>query len=242
EGEREFPHPFFFGSKVSLKPVHWLEVGFARTGIFGGDGAPPFDLEDFGDVFLLGGSDQKQNKSDEIAGFDLRVHLFPLGFDFYWERFGEHHFSHFPFSGGEANLWGIYVPDVFGLAVRGEYFDSTNEGPVWYRHSVFTSGYTYKGKILGHHAGGDGKDYSVEVKASPLEGVRLTLSYDYEKRGASLPAPETHRQVLFGATHQVGKICMSFHLGHESVSNAGFKPESEETDTFITFSIVRTFD
>ncbi len=237
ERDREFPHPYLFGAKVSIKPSPWLEIGLERAGTFGGEGAPEFDLEDFFRVFILTRSDKNENKSNQIAGFDLRVHLFSIGTDLYWERAGEHHFSHFPFSGGEANLWGIYVSDLFGLSLRGEYFDSTNEGRVWYRHGVFTSGYTYRGKVLGHHAGGDSRDFFFEVYRELSETASVTGSFDFERRGISLSNPETRRQVGGSVSFRIKNLRITLSGIYEKVDNLNFTGDTSDDNALVSIAI-----
>ena len=158
EDDRVVPHPWFGGFRLNLKPLSWLELGASRTVIFGGKGRPGVDASDF--LTILGGRNLSggDDTSDSIAALDARVRLpFLWGAEVYGELGGEDEANHF-FS-RDSFLLGAYLPRIEPtgrLGLRFEFADLAynGNGPVWYRHGIYKSGYTYEQQILGHHAGG----------------------------------------------------------------------------------------
>ncbi len=82
---------------------------------------------------------------------------------------------------GEDNLRGLLLrnPGVSGGArwTRGaweavvEFANNRRRAVPWYSHAVYTSGYTYRGVVLGHHMGADAREIVVAA-AAPLPGAR----------------------------------------------------------------------
>ncbi len=200
EADREVSRPWLTGMRFDFRPLPWLEAGLGRTIMFGGREAPGVNLGDF--LEILGGenpSDGEEDRSNSIAGLDLSLTL-PLagGVRLYGELAGEDEAGHF--CSGHAWLAGVFLP-FLGPDQRGslrlEYADLTWEkhgtNP-WYRHGLYRSGYTYRGKILGHHAGGGARDYSASYSHDMPGNVNLGIGLDYERRGESLPVQEKHLQ------------------------------------------------
>ncbi|MCJ7499670.1 capsule assembly Wzi family protein, partial [bacterium] len=157
EEDRAVPEPYFMGLRTNFRPFYALEIGLTNMVMTGGEGRPEVS---FGDLFgiFFGGNDVDGDKSNNIAGIDLRLNL--PGWQFYLEFGGEDEAGGLPSK--PAGLAGFYFPDLAGsLDLRVEYADLayTEEiAGVWYRHSTYTDGYTYDGRILGHHVGGGGRD------------------------------------------------------------------------------------
>lgn len=49
---------------------------------------------------------------------------------------------------------------------------------LFYTHSVYTSGYTYEGRIIGHHMGTNSSDLFVQLSHYLTRDLLLDLSYD----------------------------------------------------------------
>ena len=197
ESERVVSKPYLGGLRLSIKPFDWFEIGASRTSIFGGEGRPSVGFGDFVQVVI--GTNPPAGSSDNansIAALDARLRIAPLaGLELYGELGGEDEAHHF-FS-KTAWIAGAFLPrlDPAGrLALRLEYANLAfnGNGPVWYRHGTYASGYTYDGQFLGHHAGGDSRDLYAELAWQFSTDLDLTLSCDYEKRGVSGPVTEQH--------------------------------------------------
>ncbi len=52
----------------------------------------------------------------------------------------------------------------------------------WYDHHIYTSGYTYDGRIMGHHMGSDSRDLFAEISYRFNErGDSVAVAYDREE-------------------------------------------------------------
>jgi len=204
EEERVVPEPWFGGLRLNIKPFPWLELGAARTVMFGGEGRPDVDFEDF--LTIIGGENLtgEEDTSNSVAALDIRLRLAPLGgAELYGELGGEDEYQllgFIPFISNKAWLAGLYLPVLEPsrrLSLRLEYASLDHEdsnSPIWYRHGIYQSGYTYKKKIMGHHVGGGGTDLFAEIRAILPGAVTLGLSFDYEKRGVDQIVEEKHYQ------------------------------------------------
>ncbi len=219
--------PYFGGLRMDFKPLPWLEIGASRAVIFGGDDID-VDTEDF--VTILGGKNLSgdEDTSNNIAAIDLRLHLpFLWGAELYGEAGGEDE------AGGwiANNAWlaGLYLPRLEPngrLSLRLEHADLSivdNNSPVWYRHGIYKSGYTYEGKILGHHVGGAAKDTFGELEILLPRDILLALSVDYEERGYDQPVKEEHVQPGVRLEWQPREhLSLMAHYTFDKVSNFGF--------------------
>lgn len=234
EDERVVPEPWFGGLRLNFKPFPWLELGGARTVMFGGEGRPDVGLDDF--LTIIGGENLvgDEDTSNSIAALDLRIRLSALGgAELYGEFGGEDEYElagFIPFVSNKAWLAGLYLPVVEParrLSLRLEYaaLDHVDRNsPVWYRHGIYQSGYTYKGKILGHHVGGGGVDYFAEVRADLPGDVTLGLSFDYEKRGVDQLVEEEHYQ---------SAVELEWRLSPRMVINARYACDKVENFNYV---------
>lgn len=195
EEDRVVPEPYFGGLRVELKPFPWLSLAGSRTVMFGGEGRPNVGFSDF--MTILGGQNLSGNDdtSNSIAAIDARIKIPAVwGLELYGELGGEDEAG--GFIANTAYLGGIYLPQVepSGRAsLRFEYADLSqidSNSPVWYRHGIYQSGYTYKNQIMGHHAGGGAKDYFAELVILLPQDLSLKIDYNHEKRGTDQPVEE----------------------------------------------------
>jgi len=230
EEDRDVPEPYLLGTRVDFKPHPTLEIGLTRTIMFGGEGRPGINISRFFEI--LGGANVGQTDdelSNSIAGADARLTL-PFA-QLYAEVGGEDEAGGFPSH--PAYLFGLYLPPgARRPGVRIEYADLSNKGayktesaPDWYSHLVYTSGYTYEGRILGHHVGGDARDIFVEVTLLEAKGITAKAHFDYEERGIDdEPATERHRQVGTEVQWSRANCLLTFRAAYEGVANAGLQP------------------
>lgn len=205
EKARVVPEPYLAGLRLNLKPLPWFEFGAARTVMFGGKGRPKLDSEDF--ITILGGKNLSggADTSNSLAAIDGRLRLpFLFGAELYGEFGGEDEASHF-FS-KPAWLAGLSLTRLEpsgSLLLRAERADFTAHS-TWYRHSVYRSGYTYRGKLLGHHVGGGGDDLLVAAELRLPANLELVLAWDAENRGIDQPVREEHRQWSLSGVWRAG--------------------------------------
>jgi hypothetical protein len=200
EKERsDVPEPYLWGMRLNFKPHPYIEIGLQRTALLGGEGRSE-DLETWWKS-LTGRSENVSGSEagDQMAGFDLKLtlpfRLQPL--QLYLEAAGEDE------AGGIPSRWayltGIYLPRLFNydrIDLRAEYATNHIAGHpnYWYNHHIYTDGYTYKGRIIGHHMGTDSKDFFVEASyLIPEKHGKVSISYDREEHNLS----ETTRNPYF---------------------------------------------
>ena len=235
EEDRVIPKPYFQGTRLIFKPVSILEVGLTRTIIMGGAGRPGINPSKFITIWFGENKETAESElSNSIAGLDFRL-TFPNA-QFYGEVGGEDEAGGYPSK--DAFLLGMYLPQN---DVRIEYADLAN--PVWYIHSTYQSGYTYKGRILGHHVGGGGRDLFFEKGVMRTEWVNGKISLDYEERGMTTkPVTERHYQAGTDWQFAYGKMIIPWtvRLGfaYDWVRNAGHVLERNQENALFQFSLI----
>lgn len=192
EKERgDFPEPYLWGMRLNFKPHPYLEIGLQRTALLGGKGRSE-NLKTWWMSFTAKGENKPGVEAgDQRGGFDIKLTL-PLKWQplqLYAEAAGEDE------AGGLPSKWayigGVYLPKIAVLervGLRVEYGTTYVEGApnVWYNHSTYTTGYTYKGRIIGHHMGTDSKDIFIEVSyLIPERDGKIAISYDREVHNLS---------------------------------------------------------
>ncbi|MEZ4600799.1 MAG: capsule assembly Wzi family protein [Syntrophotaleaceae bacterium] len=247
EEDRVVPEPYFAGLRLNVKPLPWFEVGASRTVIFGGDGRPDVGWDDF--LTILGGKNLEgdEDNSNNIAALDARLRLpFLWGAEIYGEYGGEDEAG--SFLANRAWLAGLYLPRIepSGRAsMRLEYADLSEidtNSPPWYRHGIYRSGYTYEGKIMGHHAGGGAKDIYGEVQLILPQDLLMTMGIDYESRGYDQPVREKHYQGLLKLNWEFREhLALNLGLGYGRIENADYEDGNDETHFSGSFGLMGTW-
>jgi len=239
EAERVVSRPYFAGLRINFRPLPILELGITRTIQAFGDGRPELTFGSVLDaLFGANKSPVSRDLSNSIGGIDMRLTL-PFA-EFYGELGGEDQrgfLPSFPF----AYIIGAYVPLLDrGIDFRVEYADVRSAK--WYSHEVYRSGYTYKGRVLGHHVGRGGRDLFAEMGF--LKGKRLNgkINFDYENRGIETqPIKEKHYQLGTNWEYLVGKALvdwrMNVDLAYERITNFNNISGDDRNNSLISFSI-----
>ena len=191
EEERDVPEPYLWGMRLNFKPHPYFEIGLQRTALLGGEGRSE-DLETWWRSFTARGENEPAIEAgDQRAGFDLKLTL-PLKWQplqLYAEAAGEDEAGGLPYKW--AYLTGIYLPRILNferIGFRAEYATTHVSGSpnVWYNHHIYHSGYTYKGRIIGHHMGTDSRDIFMETSyLFPERNGRISISYNRQEHGLS---------------------------------------------------------
>ncbi len=238
ESDRVVPEPYLGGLRLQFKPLPWLEIGASRVVMFGGEGRPSIDWDEF--VTVLGGKNLAgdEDSSNSVAALDARLRLpFLWGAEVYGEYGGEDEAGYF-FS-KTAWLAGLYLPylEPSGrLSLRLEYTDLSNN--VWYRHSAYRSGYTYEGKLLGHHAGGAAKDAFAELQLLLPRGLTLGFGADYEQRGIGQAVEEKHLQGFLKAELELKhNLQLSMRYGFDVIDNFEYVADRDKTCHMGSFGL-----
>lgn len=237
EEDRAVPKPYFAGLRFNFKPHPVLELGLTRTMIMGGKGRPGLTAKRLWEVMFGDNKSRGNDLSNSVAGIDFRLTL-PF-FQLYGEVGGEDEAGGYPSE--LAYIAGIYFPlPAMGVDFRFEYADISNK--IWYRHGVYSTGYTYKGSVLGHHVGGSGRDFFSELGI--LRGVRLEgrISFDYEERGIETnPVTERHYQAGTRWSYGVGGAIADWSVEaaayYEHITNAGFIAGVSENNSLVSIGL-----
>ena len=179
--DRVLPDTKLTGVRVNFRPLPIWELGLSRVIMFGGEGVPHVDLFDYGKMFL---ATSNQASNNQIAGFDTSV-LLPLGDNpllrsvkFYGDAAGEDE------AGGLPSMWsyllGLQLNDILRTGRTDLRFEYTDAHKVLYRHTIYTSGYTYEDRVLGHHIGPDARDLFVQLSHYLTDDLLVDVSFDRE--------------------------------------------------------------
>lgn len=186
EEDRTVAEPKLTGLRLNFKPHPALEVGLSRAIMFGGSGIPRVGVRDYLNMWRPG---PEQAENNQLAGFDVSA-VIPLGdkmpvksVKLYGDFAGEDEAGWIPSNWGK--LFGMQLNDVLRTGrtdLRIEYADNhvSDEPNVFYTHSVYQPGYTYKGRIIGHHMGTDARDVLIRLTHYLREDVILGVEFDRE--------------------------------------------------------------
>lgn len=196
EAHRDYPHANLTGLRGNIKPHPLLELGVSRVSLFGGEGMAPLDFFDyFRPLFATARQGELiTNTQDQIAGFDGSL-LIPLpknrllrSVKFYVDAAGEDGGGVLPYKWGE--IYGAQFNDILKTGrtdLRVEYANDIVPGHpyVWYTHTVYTSGYTYEGRVIGHHMGPESRDLLLQLSHYLSNDLIVDLAYDRHTQGYS---------------------------------------------------------
>jgi hypothetical protein len=183
EKERDVPNAQFFGMRVNFRPLQSLEIGISRSAQWCGDGRP-CGFDTFVDLFLgrdnIGdeGIDRSNEPGNQLGGYDIRwtPKAFERSVSVYGQFIGEDEAGGFPsrYFGQVGAEWAGYVADRWSTRAWVEYartdcdffgssdfFDNQPGFNCAYNHDLYTSGYRYRGRSIGHGADNDAELISV---------------------------------------------------------------------------------
>jgi hypothetical protein len=218
EREREFPRAKLGGARLDLAPFSWLEVGFARTVVFGGDGRPSIEWYEYPRVFFEGnpeGGGGSKYAGDNLGQIDVTLRFANIGkyvpitrdvelyLDFGWDDTccGS---WYTPLQPGI--IVGAYLPNFLLSRTTTFVVEYSNTSTLQYNHSTWTSGYGRKGHVLSHFEGTKGEDLFFRLTHRPVGTVEIGLEFDMARRGQiTLPGEslkERHRHAGMDLSYQ----------------------------------------
>lgn len=170
--------PYFFASKISVKPLETLEIGINLGRQQGGPGVN----NSAGDWIrgLLGGTNN--DNSNSVAGLELRLRIPSLrNTEIYGEFSGEDTAAFWPIV--ESYVAGMYIPCLTVDGKNDLRFEYYLGNAILSTNSTFPEGYLYKGMNIGPSQGGAAEEFF--VRASHWFSVRnnLALEYIHTERG-----------------------------------------------------------
>ena len=166
--------PWVHVEKVSFKPTKNFELGFERTGIFGGEGHEPVNLHSFLRSFFstsAGAGAQKNSNTDPGARFGAFDATYRLPFVRKWLTFytdGWVHDDISPIDAPRRASWrpGLYLSRVPGIpkldlrfeaAMTDPRINRSTGGLFMYWEYIEKQGYTNQGQLFGDWIGREDK-------------------------------------------------------------------------------------
>ena len=168
ESDRDFSNALLFGFRVEIRPHPTLQLAASRTAQWCGDGRP-CGLDTFWDLLVGNDNDQplEEQPGNQLGGFDLRW-SWPGGrvpFALYAQAIGEDEAGFLPSK--YLGLFGLETWVDLGRGswrVHAEYADtacdflrSPPEFGCSYTSGIYTDGYRYRGRVIGHAMDADGE-------------------------------------------------------------------------------------
>ncbi len=172
EKERAVPNAQFFGMRFNFRPIPSLEIGLSRTAQWCGDDRP-CGFDTFTDLFLgrdnIGdaGIGEDNEPGNQLAGLDFRwaprFRKMPIAV--YGQFIGEDEAGGFPsrYMGQFGIEWSGYLFESLVVAVLCGIFraracrfhESSKLYNCAYNHSIYQTGYRFRGRSIGHGADND---------------------------------------------------------------------------------------
>ncbi len=199
EADRTISDAKLTGLRVNFKPTPDFEIGLSRTIMFGGKGGPSTTESDYVQVFWPENL-ERSNSQLELASIDMSFRLIlPKNMPARaMKLYGEWATEDCDIDQLKP-LFGIQLIDLFKQGgktdLRFEYaetFRSQYPGS-FYQHGLYSSGYTYQGRVLGHHTGTGSRDFFAELTHWVNPSLRWGLSFNQMKQMISSPRPQTNQ-------------------------------------------------
>ena len=209
--EREFPYAILSGYKWSLKPTHFLELGFNHTLLMGGDGAPSikwFDpISEFFFVRRGGLRGTGAQVADHRLGFDWRLRIPPFRnaewyFETLWDDIGRETFI-VNITQQMAFVSGLYFPRLADDGSTDLRIQYSHLPPLLYHHGTWNSGYSLNQHLLGDESGPDSDVFQLKIVHNLGEQYRLGFESGYANRDSDIYTQTTSSQ---GGPDRVVKV------------------------------------
>lgn len=200
EDNRDFPRTNLFGMRLDVKPTPRFQIGFNRVFMFGGEGRESLTASDWLSVFIATDSAEHTSSAidgNQIASIDAsyiyvndRDYIPLSGVKLYAEIGAEDSSGDTKSPTAKAYLFGILIDEPFwfeGLDLRVEWASTARSDrpgdSAWYRHPIYTTGYTFNGNIIGHHMGSDSRDLYTRLQYQVASGATIAVDADFEHKG-----------------------------------------------------------
>ncbi len=260
EEERAVPNAQFFGMRINFRPLDSLEIGLSRTAQWCGDDRP-CGMDTFVDLLLgkdnIGdaGIGDENEPGNQMAGFDVRWtnRWFGAPVSLYGQMIGEDEAGGFPSrylaqfgidgSGITRDQYSYrWFAEIAGTSC--DIVKSTVRYGCGYRQSIYQSGYTHRGRIIGHALDNDALVTSVGVIVVSAEGNTwqvLGRVGDLNRVGAELdhtvaPFPQEMASIDIQHTRMTKLGQFKAGLGFERREDMATGENTRETRAFLQWT------
>ncbi|HWR71893.1 MAG TPA: capsule assembly Wzi family protein [Nitrospirota bacterium] len=234
----DIPEPYLWGMRFDFKPLVNVEIGLQRTAFLGGRGTKD-GISAWGKSFFASDAHDPGEAGDHRAGYDITL-TFPFDsqpVQIYTEGAAEDSVN---LPNQWAYLYGLYLPrllDAERIELRVEWAETydRHEPSTWYLHHVYTAGYTYKSRVIGHFMGTNSRDTFAELTYRvPERNARLSLFIDVLEHNISNPVREKNMSV---GLRGVAALSRKMELGVVYALGRIENPGNERTETMETREI-----
>jgi hypothetical protein len=219
-GERhrgDVDQPAFMGMRLSFKPAPIFEFGMSRTAQFCGKGRD-CGLRTFGRVLIgqdnagrRGLNDPNAEPGNQMAGFDVRIvspfKSLPLAI--YGQEIGEDNSD----TGIPERYLGLFGAESWHMLESGavlraqieyantkvKWYNSGIEYDLAYRQNIFSAGYRYRGRNIGHTTDADSETTAIRLSLTSLEGDQWMAQYRHGRLDRCCGV-DPHNTVTAGAS------------------------------------------
>jgi hypothetical protein len=135
------------------------------------------------------------------------------------------------------------LPDLFLSARSDLRLEYAHLGRPWYTHSIYTSGFTLDGRVLGHQVGGDADALYLRTTRWLTPAWYLGFEGEYKRRGIDRQ-PTQERSLGFGFdtsytwSDQVS-VLAAYRLS--LVENRDFQPRGTDLDHLVRLEFTYRF-
>jgi hypothetical protein len=256
EKEREFyPRSKLTGARLNFSPRPWLEIGFARTIVFDGDGRPKPEWYAWPRVWFFGnreGTEGSKYAGDNRFALDVAVRLENVGkyvpitrdaevyLDFGWGTF------FWPLKPGA--IVGVFLPNLFGSPDTTFRFEYSNTSSFQFTQAVWQDGYSRKGQVISHFEGTVGEDWFVRLTQRLGEQIDVGMEFDLARIGRTQKGLEFATKELrrfFGVDvsyRHSPHLSLNFAGRLEWTNNLDFVPGRKEVNQVYTAAVTYAFE
>lgn len=171
-------HPYFFATKLSVKPDDFVELGLNLGRQVGGPGVD----NSFGSLLrgFIGGTNS--DNSNSLAGLELRFRI-PLlrNAEVYGEFSGEDAAAFWPIV--ESYVAGFHIPRLTAGGRDDFRFEYYFGNAALYTNGTFPEGYLYHDQPIGHSQGGAAQEFYFRYSHWFSARTTLALEYWHGERG-----------------------------------------------------------
>jgi len=258
ESERAVPNARLFGLRFAFRPLPSLEFGLSRTAQWCGDGRP-CDFETFTDL-LLGrdnrgdaGIGEPNEPGNQLAGLDWRWAPAVLGsrISLYGQFIGEDEAGGLPsrYLGLVGADWSGYLVDRWSVRAFAEFagtscqfYESSKRYNCAYNHGIYTTGYRYRGRSIGHGADNDAQLVSLGAILADVDETqwRAVIRTGELNRGGSpdprntlTPTPQDIWSVDVAHSRAFNFGVVEAGIGYESVDDLQSGTSRDDTRLYL---------
>lgn len=236
--------PSFTGIRFDFVPSENFTFGAARADIVGGKGHS-LSGDDYLDWLLgVNASSARIDQWNTIAGLDFRWRMPHLnGIQLYGELYGEDQAGHIiPMPSQNAYLIGVYFPRISDSGNWDAHFEYAHTTNVWYDHSLYTSGYVYKGNLIGDAMGNDAHRYYARATHHTNSASQIGLHTEQVVMSQSAPQPQKINSVWISLRSKLGNdLFMDASAGKAWITNQGFQTAEKGNTTFTSLQLSQRF-